>query len=120
MKKHIFVVALLSMAVVAIPAHANYVCTGTISNLSAYAPATGGYITLNVSSMNTGTTLCSLSANFGNWTPDTCKGAYAIVLSAYLSGKQVAVEFNDNLSCTTQPVGAGQLNSNYAVYIPVQ
>ena len=117
MKKSTLVV-LLTMVLAAMPAFANtYVCQGTVTNLAVYS---AGYVTLSL----TGTpgmssvTVCSTNANFNGWTPDGCKAVYSTLLSAKSRGLQVAIEFNDSLSCTTQPVGAGLANSNYAVYIP--
>jgi hypothetical protein len=120
MRKYTFVAMLLSMAVVATPVFAGtYVCQGTVTNLNVYAGTVGGTVTLSLSGGQAMSSiyLCSVTANFGNWTPSDCKAAYAILLSAKLSGQQAALEFSDSLTCTTQNT-TGSPTSNYAVYIP--
>lgn len=115
MKKYAFVVAVLSMAIVAMPASANYVCQGTVNYVNVYS---AGQVTVTVPGQTPQIYLCSLTANFGNgWTPDTCKAAYAILLSAKLSGQQVAMEFSDTFTCQNPQVGA-QGTGAYAVWIP--
>jgi hypothetical protein len=116
MKRYILVV-LLSILLGAMPAFAGtYECKGTVTNLAVYGD---GRIALNLSGPGATPfiTVCSLTANFGNWTPDTCKAAYSMLLSAKSRGLQVVIEFNDTLGCSAQP-GTGALNTNYSVYIP--
>lgn len=121
MKRYVLV-ALLSMILVAMPASAGtYECKGTVTNLAVYS---GGWVALNLTGpsgpVTPFVTVCNLTANFGSgtWTPDACKAAYSMLLSAKSRGLQVVIEFNDTLNCSTQPAGAGTPNSNYAVYIP--
>lgn len=119
MRKYSLMGLVMFMAFVAIPASAAYVCQGTVTNLNVYAGAVGGTVTLSLSGGQAMSSiyLCSVTANFGNWTPNDCKTAYATLLSARLTGQQVALEFSDNLTCTTQNT-TGSPTSNYAVWIP--
>ena len=116
MRKYSLMGLVMLLALVATPASATYVCQGTVTNLNVYA---GGTVTLSLGGGQAMSNiyLCSVTANFGNWTPNDCKAAYATLLSARLTGQQVALEFSDNLTCTTQNT-TGSPTSNYAVWIP--
>src|SRR5215469_10172493 len=102
MKTH-FIVVVLSMALVTLPAQANtYACVGTVSNVSV---ANNGTVTfaLNVTGMPF-ISACTLGTTAGNgWTADACKAVYARLMAAQLSGQTLAVYFNDTLTCATQP-----------------
>lgn len=115
MKTYSFVLLLLSIALVAVPASATvYSCQGNVTNLNVYS---GNFVTLSVPGQSPQIYLCSLNSNFGNgWTPDSCKAAYAILLSAKLSGLQVSMSFNDSFTCANPEVG-GQGTGAYAVTI---
>jgi hypothetical protein len=116
MKTYIFVLMLLSIALIAVPASAatTYTCVGNVTNLNVYSAS---IVTLSVPGQSPQIYLCSLNSNFGNgWTADSCKAAYAILLSAKLSGLQVLMEFNDNFTCANPEVGA-QGTGAYAVTI---
>jgi len=115
MKKSTFAVVLLSMALLTMPAYANYTCQGLVNFVNVYS---NGQVTVTVPGQSPQIYLCSLTANFGNgWTPESCKAAYAILLTAKLSGQHVAMEFNDNFTCSSPEVGT-QGTGAYAVYIP--
>lgn len=101
MKKYLFLLVLLSMALVAVPAHATYVCDGPITMLGlgsngVVVQGPGGLPPLFICKVDATT-----PAN--GYTPDLCKATYAMLLAAKLSGQTVLLEFNDNLTCTTQP-----------------
>jgi hypothetical protein len=102
MKKYIVVVMLLSIAVVAIPAHATYYCNGLVTHLYV---GTDGTVTVTGPGGLNGANLCKLgAASSGNgWTADSCKAAYATLLAAKISGQTASVYFGDDLTCTTQP-----------------
>jgi hypothetical protein len=118
MKKYVVVLMLLSMAVVALPAHANYICSG---NLTTLIESNGGTIWIGgPGGTPGGMVLCTLGTTSSNgFTPDSCRAAYATLLAANLSGRGVALYFNDNLTCSTQ-TGWGNNTpvSIYAVQMP--
>jgi hypothetical protein len=111
MKKYIFGVMLLSMAMIAIPAHAgNYYCTGTLTFLAVSQSGTvevagpGGLPNVYV---------CQLGATANGWNPDSCKAAFSVLLAAKTTGQQVNIIFQDNLnSCTAQPTYNPSTESN--------
>jgi hypothetical protein len=114
MKRYLAFFVVLLIVSVTLPAFAGtYTCTGTVTNLNVYY---NNQITLSVPGQSPQIYLCSLTANFGNWTPDSCKAAYALLLSATLSGRQVLMEFDDNFTCSNPEVGA-QGTGAYAVLI---
>jgi hypothetical protein len=104
MKKYLFAVMLLSLAVVAIPAHANYQCTGTVTYV-AITPSGDIVVRMSGAGATPDIYICKLgAASSGNgWTADACKSAYATLLAAKLSGQSASIWFNDNLTCSTQP-----------------
>jgi hypothetical protein len=115
MKKSLFAVMLLSMALVATPAHANYICSGAINYLGLSSNGTvvvggpGGIPDVN---------LCQLGATTSNgFTPDACKAAYSTLLAAKLGQQSVSIYFSDNLTCTTQPAW-GPFVSVYFISTP--
>jgi hypothetical protein len=102
MKKYMFLVVLFSIALIAVPAHATYICNGTVTHL--YVMADGTVAVTGPGGLN-GVYLCKLgAASSGNgWTADSCKAAYSTLLAAKMSGQTASVYFNDNLnSCTAQ------------------
>jgi hypothetical protein len=115
MKKCLFAAMLLSMALVATPAHANYMCSGAITYLGLSSTGTvvvggpGGIPDVN---------LCQLGAITSNgFTPDACKAAYSTLLAAKSGQQSVSIYFSDNLTCTTQPAW-GPFVSVYFISIP--
>jgi len=114
MKAHLALAVVFLMVLVTIPASAStYWCTGTVTNLNTYSDGT---ITLSVPGQSPQIYLCNLTSNFGNWTPNGCKAAYALLLSAKLSGLQVEMGFNDTFTCSNPEVGA-QGTGAYSVTI---
>ena len=110
MKTYIFVAVLLSIAM-AIPAQANYSCQGTVTflgvnqNAGVVVGGPGGLPDVY---------LCQLNTTSPNgWLPEDCKAAYAILLSAKLSGQTVTIYFNDSLMCSTQPAWANYVSSYF-------
>lgn len=100
MKKYVLVLTVLSMAVVATPAFANYECSGTITYLGL---SSGGTVTVAGPGGLPAVYVCTLGVNANGWSADACKTAYATMLAAKLSGQQADIFFSDNLTCTTQP-----------------
>jgi len=89
MKKCLFVVLLLAIAALAVPAYgAQYGCAGTVTlvfingsgNVEVAGP--GGLPPIGLCSLNTATT---------NWSVDACKAAYATLLAAKLSGQNATI-----------------------------
>lgn len=101
MKKHIFLAVLLSMTLLAVPAHANYECSGTVTYLG--FDSGSGTVTVSGPGGLPAIYVCSMVTNGNGWTTDTCKAAYAMLLAAKLSGQTADIFFSDNLTCTTQP-----------------
>lgn len=101
MKKYAFVVTLLSMALLAVPAHANYECSGTVTYLG--FDGGGGTVVVSGPGGLPAIYLCSMTADGNGFTVTTCKAAYAMLLAAKLSGQTADIFFNDTLTCTTQP-----------------
>lgn len=99
MKKYLFAV-LLSIALVAVPAYANYECSGTVTYLGQDG---GGTLTVAGPGGLPAVYVCSMTTDGNGWTASTCKVAYATLLAAKLSGQQADIFFSDNLTCTTQP-----------------
>lgn len=101
MKKYVVLVMLLSMALLATPAHASYECQGTITQLGL---GNDGTVVVQGPGGLPAIYLCSVSYTTSNgFGPDSCKAAYATLLAARLSGQSVNIFFNDNLTCSTQP-----------------
>jgi hypothetical protein len=99
MKKYSFAL-LLSIALVAVPAQANYSCSGTVTYLGL---SSGGVVTVAGPGGLTYVYVCTLGVNANGWTADACKAAYATLLGAKLSGQVADIFFLDTLTCTTQP-----------------
>jgi len=104
MKKYLVAVVLLSMTVVAVPASANYECSGTVTYLGHDG---GGTVTVAGPGGLPAIYLCTLGVSANGWTADACKSAYATLLAAKVSGQVANIFFNDNLTCTTQPAWNG-------------
>ena len=110
MKKWFCVMALLIIAVLALPAYASiYSCSGTVTSVavgSAYSAVfvsgAGGLSTVAI---------CSLDGSPGPFSANACKGILATLLSAKLSGQSVTIYFSDNLTCATQPSSGSPANS---------
>ena len=101
MKSSIFVVVLLSIAVIAPPAYAGmYSCTGTVTML--FINGSGGVVVQGPGGLPP-IGLCSVTSATTNFAVDGCKTAYATLLAAKLSGQTAQVNFNDSLTCSTQP-----------------
>jgi hypothetical protein len=109
MKKSV-VVAVMSfaLALTAVPAYANYLCQGTMNFVST---GNSGDVVVNVPGQSTQVVLCNLSSSTSNgFTADSCKNAYATLLSAKLSGQTAILFFSDSLSCSTQPSWSGYVS----------
>lgn len=100
MKKWFCVVALLIIAVVALPAYANYNCTGTVTYIGV---GNDGVVVVQGPGGIPAIEICQVTTTVNFFTPDNCKAVYATLLAAKLSGQQATVYFSDNLTCTTQP-----------------
>jgi hypothetical protein len=115
MKKYAFVISLLAIAALAVPAYgAQYSCTGTVSILfvngsgDVVVSGPGGLVPVGLCSVNSATT---------NFTVEACKTAYATLLAAKLSGQIATVSFIDSLTCSTQPTWGSSNTSAWSVYI---
>jgi hypothetical protein len=110
MKKHTFFAILLSMTLLVVPAHAAYVCSGTVT----YLGFDSGSGTLTVAGPGglPPIYICSMVNNTAGWTTETCKTAYATLLAAKLSGQTADIFFGDNLTCTTQPAWSTATEGN--------
>lgn len=105
MKKWFFIVALFAVAALTIPAYAgNYFCTGTVTSVEISSGGGGIVYVSGVGGLST-VAFCTLNGSNGNFNTDSCKAAYATLLAAKILGETVAIGFNDNLSCSTQPAG---------------
>lgn len=105
-----FLVLLLSMTIVALPAYAGiYSCTGTVTSVVVSA-AFSGVLVSGPGGLNT-VAICSLDGSPGPFSANACKGVLATLLSAKLSGQSVTIYFNDNLTCSTQPGSGSPGNS---------
>jgi hypothetical protein len=114
MKKWFFVVALLTMAAMALPAYAAvYSCTGTVTSLEVASCCGGVVFVTGAGGLNT-VAICTLNGSSGNFNADSCKAAYATLLAAKLTGQTVSINFSDNLTCSTQP-GSTATSSAWAV-----
>jgi hypothetical protein len=101
MKKWSCIAIVLSIAVLALPAVANtYYCTGTVTYLGIQ---NDGGIVVGGPNGIPDIEICSVTTPVNNFTTDNCKAVYATLLAAKVSGQQVSVYFNDNLTCSTQP-----------------
>lgn len=102
MKKHMFMALLLIALLGAIPAHAIYSCTGTVTFLGVNKD---GGVNLSLAGQFSNVYICQLGGTTPNgYTSDACKASYAYLLSHKLSGQSVTVYFaDDGHTCTTQP-----------------
>lgn len=105
MKKYILVVLLLSIPVVVSHGQSGYYgCTGTVTGLMIN---NNGLVAVSgPGGLPWALALCQIGvASSGNgWSSDSCKTAYAKLLSAQLSGQTVTIWFNtDGHTCSTQP-----------------
>lgn len=100
MKNCLLVVMLLSITLIAVPAYANYSCSGTVTYLGLDG---GGTLTVAGPGGLPAVYVCSMTTSGNSWTTDTCKTAYATLLAAKVSGQTADIFFSDNLTCTTQP-----------------
>lgn len=113
MKSSIFVVVLLSIAVIAPPAYAGmYSCTGTVTML--FINGSGGVVVQGPGGLPP-IGLCSVTSATTNFAVDACKAAYATLLAAKLSGQTAQVNFNDSLTCSTQPTWGNSNTSAWSV-----
>lgn len=95
MKRSIYALALLIPTI----AHANYACTGTVTNL-ALNPS--GVVTATVGSLQN-VYLCQIGTTRNGVPSDVCKAIFAQLLSAKNTGTLVRFIFSDSLTCTTHP-----------------
>lgn len=119
MKTWFYVVALLALVILAMPAYAGvYNCTGTITQLQINNAFGGGAVFVSGPGGIFGVPICSLNGSSGSFSADGCKATYAMLLSAKLSGQTVTITFSDNLTCSTQPAwGAPGTTSAWAIYM---
>jgi len=110
MRKYIFIVMLLSIALVATPAQAvNYFCTGNLNWVS--MGADGTVWVAGPGGVPNAVNLCNVNVtNSNNVLPQTCKSWYALLVAADLAGQQVSIDFSDNLMCSTQPTWTGPVS----------
>lgn len=100
MTKSLFAVFLLTLSLVTPASASIYVCTGTVTYLGVWGDGTvtvsgpGGLVYLD---------LCQLGGTTPQFSPDACKAAYAQLFAATITGQPATVDFNDSLTCTTQP-----------------
>jgi len=83
-------------------AHANYLCSGTVSYLGVGA---GGDVTIALANSTPIHSICSL-ANQGSYlmSVPACKAAHASFMAARLTGKAMAIYYNNEpLTCSTLP-----------------
>lgn len=81
-------------------AQANYACVGTVI----VSTSRGETLVAEFSySPNASTYLCKLTEPVHGISPDQCKSVYAMLMAAQLSGRNVQMWYNDNLTCSTQP-----------------
>jgi len=111
MKLYTVVVMLLSIALIATPAHANYSCQGPVTFLGVNQSA--GVVVGGPGGLPD-VYLCRFDTSSSNgWSPDDCKAAYAILLSAKLSGQAATVFFSDTLTCSTQPAWGNYVSAYF-------
>lgn len=112
MKKCLFVIVLLTLSTLALPAYAGtYFCTGTVTSLEISSAFGGNVYVTGVGGLNT-VSICALNGGSGNFPTDACKATYATLLAAKLQGETVSIGFNDNFTCSTQPSGGIPANSS--------
>lgn len=112
MRKYMFSAVLLVAAVMAIPAHANYICSGTISYLG--MANDGNVVLAGPGGIPTAVLLCNLNNSTSNgFSPAACKAAYATLLANRLSGQPVSIYFNDSLTCSTQPTWSNPVSAYF-------
>jgi len=99
MRNYLLVVMLLSITLIAVPAHASYECSGTIT----YLGLGGGTVTVAGPGGLPAVYVCNLDGGTPGWSAESCKAVYATLLAAKVSGQTADIFFSDNLTCTTQP-----------------
>lgn len=101
MNKYIACLLLASLLLATPAMAATYSCFGTVTGLSI---TPGGVVVVSGFGGLIDGDLCQLGATAPNgYTADACKAAYAQLLVALNAGTQLRMDFNDNLTCTTQP-----------------
>lgn len=89
-----FLIAILALAP---SAQANLFCSGTLTRVSMHP---NGVLQINI---GYGVHyLCSFTQNYGSFTPETCRAAYSMLLSAYHAGSPVTLAFNANYTACTE------------------
>lgn len=100
MKKYVLVV-LLAIVLATTPAMANYSCFGPVTGVSI---ANSGVVVVSGFGGISAGYVCQIGGTAPNGiASDACKAIYARLLAAEITGQQLRVYFNDNLTCTTQP-----------------
>ena len=98
--KRVAAVAVASLALFASSANANYMCVGTVTYLGIDL---GGDLTVGTSASPIHK-ICNFNGGAGRASGATCKSVYASLLSAKLTGKPVAIYYDDNgYNCGSLP-----------------
>ncbi|MDP2575988.1 hypothetical protein Q8W40_27660 [Vibrio penaeicida] len=88
----------MALSLLSFSALATHNCVGDVNNV---AIAAGGNVHVNIGSMGEGNVICNTGAMSGEYTPEACKAALSMLLSAKMAKKKVRLYFrNDsNTSC---------------------
>ena len=111
MKKWFCVVALLTVAALALPAYANnYGCTGTVTMVFLNS---SGVVVVQGPGGVPPVGICTVNGGSGAFSADACRAVYSMLLAAKLSGQNVQLNFSDNLTCSTQPAWGGPTSTTF-------
>jgi len=98
------ILCLLLMILLSIPSFAYYTCTGPVKGVSIQASGTNsGLVWVTGFNGIVDGGICQIGATANGITSDTCKAIYTRLLIAEVTGQQLTMYFNDNLTCSTQP-----------------
>jgi hypothetical protein len=85
---------------------ASYICTGKIDHFQ--VTASGGVQVTSESIFNDGVgrAVCYLTQVWKGVSPESCKTWVAMILAAEATGTVIRIQYQDELTCTTQPTWA--------------
>ena len=92
-------------------------CTGKVLTVDLSASST---VHVSINGIGSGNIVCSLTANEGLFTPESCKAAFSMLTAAKLSGSNVRLWFKDDRNTSCNKGNWISLSSHSLYYLRIE